>query len=439
MNEPVDHVSLPAPTFGDWATERLAKRWKSIVAVAFLGAVAACAYTAYRPAEYTGHLSIFFPSKNSVLGSTALVETTSPAAALTGSGPSPLRVYESFLLSETAVRSISSANNMRRELLMGKRSIDSDVRASVLAISYSDGDKERGLRVLRSHITELAKINRKVSFDTAADDAAVLRKRLRSAELQLKKSEDELIKFQDSLISAPSITSQQGGTITAVPESWAADLVKLRLEGAKVDAQLSSSKDRIRMLAKLPRDIPTELPPIKRLGPLLEESEYQLAVKKMTLGPQSPEIIKLEKSISAMKDQMETEIRAYLEGVDGGIIDPSVTQGSLPQLLVQKAAVDGQIAGLSRLANVAPEETVKLNRRFRQLALQAGVVQQLTTQVLTVSLQAQRDPNRWVVLDDPWMEEKPSNKSYLRMALSGALVGTILGGIFALLRRERRR
>jgi uncharacterized protein involved in exopolysaccharide biosynthesis len=439
MNEPVENPSPSASAFGDWAIKRLTKRWKIVVGLALLGGLATCTSTYLRTPEYLGRTSVFFPSKSSVLGPMQLVDAASAAAALTGSGPSPLRVYESFLLSQTAVKSIAKANGIKRGILLGKRSIDSDLRSSIITVSYVDADKERNLRVLRSHIAELAKINRKVAFDTAVDDASVIKGRLKDAESQLKKSEDELIKFQATLVSAPNITTQQGGAITAIPETWSSELIRLRLEQARVDTQLAKSKERVRMLASLPRDIPSELPPIRRMSPKLQEAEYDLAVKKLTLGPQSPQIRKLETQIAALRQEMEQEIRTYLEGVNVGIIDPSVTEGSLPQLLVQKASLAGQIAGLNKLANVAPEETVNLNRRFRQLALQASVVQQLTTQALTVSLQAQRDPNRWVVLDDPYVEDSPANKSYTRMGLAGLFLGTMFGCLVALIVRERPR
>ena len=403
-------------------------------AIAVAGAAAALIYTAIRPAEYAEHVSFFFPSRPSVLGSNSLVEGSAGgvAAALTGSSTSSLKVYEAFLGSETAIRDICAATGVKRDLFVAKRALEDDGRANVLTVNFNDRNRDHGLRVLDAHIRELGKINRKVSFDTSQDDMDVLDARLKEAKRELKHSEGELIQYERSLVSAPSISSGMGGSITATPESWAAELVRLRLEQAKVDTALDSSRERVRLLALLPRDIPTELPPVKRFQPQLRDAEYQLAYKKLTLGPRSQDILRLEKSIHVIRTQMENEIRTYLRGVNSGIIDPSVSEGSLPQLLVEKTSVAAQIEVVSHLAKVAPIESVRLNRRYRELALEGSVVQELTTQLLQVSLQAQRDPNRWVVLDDPWSEEKPINKSYIRMGLAGLLIGAVAGSLLAL-------
>lgn len=403
-----------------------------------MGALISLGYTLFRPAEYAGRVSFFFPSKVSVLGSNAIVDNAGggAAAVLSGGGPNSLRVYEAFLTSETAVRDIAGANRLRREAFVRKRTLEDDARANVLTVTFYDQDKERNLSVLRSHVKELAKINAKVSFATSQDDINVLKRRLRDAEASLKIGEDDVIRYERSLVSAPAISSGSSGAITVTPQAWAADLDKLRLEAARVDNELATSRERVRMLASVPRDTPSELPPVKRLGPAMEKAEYDLALKRLTLGPESPEIRRLEKSISVLHKQMEREIRTYLNGVNAGIIDPSVTEGSLPQLLVQKASLASQIDFLSRLANVAPAESVKLSQRYRKLALQTAVIQQLTSQVLEVTLQAQRDPNRWVVLDDPWIDEKPSNKSYGRMGLAGLLIGLIIGSAVAIYKRE---
>ncbi len=421
----------------DWVVERISRRWFQVTVLGVFGAIIACAYTAFRPAEYAGRVSIFFPSKPSVLGSSGLVDSSlgGAAAALSGGTPNSLKVYEAFLASETAIRDICAVTNVKREVFVAKRSLEDDSRSSVLTVTFNDRDRTHGLQVLEAHVHELEKINRKVAFDTSQDDISVLRRRLQDAEAKLKRSEDELVVYERSLVSAPSISSGMGGAITATPESWAAELVRLRLELARVDTALESSKERVRMLANLPRNIPTELPPVKRFQTLLRDAEYQLAIKRLTLGPDAPDIRKFTRSIAVIRKQMEGEIRTYLQGVNSGIIDPSVGEGSLPQLLVQKTTVAAQIEVIGRLAKVAPVESVRLNRRYRELALQGTVVQQLTTQLLQVSLQAQRDPNRWVVLDDPWVEDKPSNKSYLRMGLAGLVIGAIIGCLFALTKR----
>ena len=72
-----------------------------------------------------------------------------------------------------------------------------------------------------------------------------------------------------------------------------------------------------------------------------------------------------------------------------------------------------------------------MNRLYARVNLQSGIVQQLTNQYLTAPLQSQRDPNRWVILDEPWVNEKPINKSFGRGALVGLVLGFLVGTAWA--------
>jgi len=113
--------------------------------------------------------------------------------------------------------------------------------------------------------------------------------------------------------------------------------------------------------------------------------------------------------------------------VNANLIDPSVADGEMPALLTSRTVIDSQISVLRRLATAAPAESMQMNRLYAQVNLQSGIVQQLTNQYLTASLQSQRDPNRWVILDEPWVSPKPVNKSYGRGALIGIFCGLFLG------------
>ena len=438
--------SVPHSTETGWATERLLKRWKGVTFVALVFAVLAIVYTASRPARYDGHVSIFFPTKQSVLGAGGLLEaagaSSSAAALLTGGAPTPLRVYEGFLASETAVRDLARLSGLKREQFVASRQFDDDARASVLTVTYGGRDRGVILRVLKGHVDELSKINRKVSYDTSLDDLKVLNARLQNAKRNLKASEDDLVVFQKGLVSAPNVSASANGILTASPATWSSELIRVRFDLARVESQLATSRARVRMLASLPRDAAQELPPVQRRLPDLKKYEDDLAIARLTMGPQSATILRLNARVEVLRREMEEEVRNYLNGIDEGIIDPTADpreeKDGLPRLIVQKASLALQADALAKIAKVAPAEAIDLNRRFRDIALQSTVVQQLSNQLLQSKIQSQRDPNKWVVLDDPWVEEKPTNKSFTRMGLAGLLVGAVFGAFFAMLLPLRR-
>jgi uncharacterized protein involved in exopolysaccharide biosynthesis len=407
-----------------------------VAACAVVGATVGIVMTAMRTPEYAARMSVFFPARASVLGSTGLGEGGSlgAAAMLGSSGPSPLRIFQAFLESETAVSDIRKAFNFKRKDLLENRALDADPRTNVLTVTFIDPDPKRAQRVLHKHVEELRRINSKVSFNTMEDDLRVIRNRLDQARRKMSETEAKLVAYQRNTISAPTVSTGPTG-VSSTPASWAQSLIQLQMEQERIDRTLSASKARVQALAKMSSDVPSELPPIKRLRPKLLDISYELELKRRTLGPQAPEVTRLEAQLRVTQKALTTELQAYMTGVNTNLIDPSTPEGQIPALLTSRTVNDAQISVLRRLAQAAPTESMQLNRLYSQINLQAGIVQTLTTQYLTASLQAQRDPNRWVILDEPWVDDRPVNKSFGRTALVGAFLGLFVGVALAVIRR----
>jgi uncharacterized protein involved in exopolysaccharide biosynthesis len=413
------------------AGDRLRYRWKKIAVISALGALVGVLVTVIRIPEYAARMSVFFPARTSVLGSNGVMDASAATgSAMLGSGPSPLKIFQAFLESETAIKDISGSFHLSRQTLTDNRAIDSDPRSSVLTVTYVDQDSNRAKRILDNHVAELKRINSKVSFDTMQDDLKVLLARLDEAKSKMKEAESLLVNYERTSISAPTITPGAGG-IAATPGTWAQNLIQLQLEEEKIDTTLATSRERVRELSRLSIELPSELPPIKRLRPKLLDTEYELAVKRKLLGPEAPEIEKLEAQLEVTKRELATELRSYLHGVNANLIDPTVAEGEIPALLTSRTVIDSQITVLRRLATAAPAESMEMNRLYARVNLQSGIVQQLTNQYLTATLQSQRDPNRWVILDEPWVNEKPINKSFGRGALVGLVLGFLVGTAWA--------
>ena len=417
------------------------RKWPILLLGAFVGTVIAVGVTLSRPAEYAAHMSVFFPSRPSVLGSNTLVDSGSSSSALAlvggGGGATPLRVFQAFLESETAVRDICRANGIARRDFTDDRGLYADPRTSLLMVTYTSTKPDFARKVLQTHVQELQRINSKVSYSTVKDDLRVLKGRMETARKRIDELQTDLVSTQRGSISAPTVASGPGG-ITSTPGAWAQLLIQLQLDQDRIDRTLTSSKALVQALSQSP-NLPSDLPPVKRLRPRILDLTYEIETKRRTLGPEAPEVTRLEDQLQVAQNELQKEIKAYLQGVNQNLIEPTTnvgpsvipTDGSgdtagLPMLLTRRVANEAQIAALRRLADAAPAESMKLNKLYQQINLQSTIVQTLTNQYLAASLQAQRDPNRWVILDDPYVDEKPTNKSFGRMGLMGALLGALV-------------
>ena len=427
-------------------TPSVLRKWPMLLVGALIGAVVSVGVTLVRPAEYAGHMTVFFPSRPSVLGSNTLVDSGGGALALAGGGgATPLRVFQAFLESETAVRDICASLKIPRKDFNESRGIFADPRTSLLSVTYTNTKPEFARKVLQSHVQELQRINSKVSYSTVKDDLRVLKDRMDAARKRIDELQTQLVSAQRTTISAPTLAAGPDG-VTSTPGGWAQLLIKLQLDQDRIDRTLTSSKALVQTLSRSP-NLPSDLPPVKRLRPRILDLTYEIETKRRTLGPEAPEVTRLEDQLQVAQNELQKEIKAYLQGVNQNLIEPTTSTGpsigtepettedaGLPKLLTRRVANEAQIAALRRLADAAPAESMKLNKLYGQIGLQSTIVQTLTNQYLTASLQAQRDPNRWVVLDDPYVDEKPTNKSFSRMGLMGALLGA-LAALLLVMRR----
>jgi uncharacterized protein involved in exopolysaccharide biosynthesis len=105
---------------------------------------------------------------------------------------------------------------------------------------------------------------------------------------------------------------------------------------------------------------------------------------------------------------------------------------------LERVSLEAQIAAVSRLAKLAPAESIKLSQLTRVVTTQSTIVQQLQAQYQLASLQADRDPNHWEVLDDPRVDDKAVNKSFSKNGILSLIAGLALGAIAALFAPKRK-
>lgn len=409
---------------------------KVLALTAFVAVVAGCAYTYFVTPLWQAKATIVFPVRNqSTLGPAGAMEQNSLAASLAG-GPTPLKVYEGFLDSERTLKLVADTLGIKKREVREMRRLTDQAMENSVTISAINKNPDLAKQVVELHLKALAEINREVNDPLVNDDIKVLDTKIKDQQKLIADIEKRLLTFQNGAITAPSVAVTGSGkeaTVVANSPRWQDMQRQLEIELGRVSSSISSANRAI-MRSSNAKEMPSNIPPVKKWRERLVDLEYQLKLKEIEYAEESPEVRNLKDAIATTKREMQSEISAYAKSVQSGIIDPTAPEASLPAMITQRAGIEAQLAAVRRLASQAPLESIQLARLTRDLQTQSMILQQLQAQYKLAEVQAAREPNRWQVLDDTEVEDKPVNKSYAKNGGLSLLLGLFLGTIIGLIR-----
>lgn len=425
----LNEQELPSVFAMVWERRRIAFTVAGVVVVAGI------VYTLLVKPVWEAKATLIFPVRTpSILGVTSF-DQTSLAASLTG-GPTPLKVFGGMMESEHALNLVSKASGLPKRRLRDMRSFQDQQMESSLTISVRDQDPELAKKVVQLHLDALDEINRKVSRPLASSDADILKIKVDEQQKRVKDAEERLLAFQKTAVTAPNVASSGSGTDATVmpaPTQWSAVLAQLEIDFKRVDTMIRDRESRTNSIAKQGGRLPAAIAPVQKWRDKLTDMQYDLKVQELTLAPEAPELVKLRKAIALTQNQMKSELTKFAKATQQGLIDPNDTDGNkLPSMLTERVALEAQIAAVKKLAKVAPNEAMQLSRLTREVGTQGAILQQLQAQYELAQLQADRDPNRWEVLDEPEVDDKPVNKSLGKNGALSAFLGMVLGCFAAL-------
>jgi uncharacterized protein involved in exopolysaccharide biosynthesis len=392
-------------------------------------------YAFLSPAIWEAKATLIFPVRTPSLLGTGSFDQASLAATLTG-GPTPLKVYGGMLESEQALSIVAEGAGLSRRKVRDMRRLQDQAMESSLTVSARHANPDLARKVVALHLAALEQINERVSRPLASSDADALAVKLAGQRDKVSAAEARLLEFQNRAITAPSVASSgQGKDAVLIPNGsgWSHTLRQLEVEHGRVASVVKSIQSRVQEIASQGGKLPSALPPVQKWRDKLTDMQYELKVQELTLASQAPELVKLRKQIALTETALRSELNKYAAAAGQGMVDPGSDQaGRLPELVTQKVALEAQMGAVRKLAKVAPSEAIELSRLTREVAVQSTILQQLQAQHELASLQAERDPNRWQVLDEPRVEDEPVNKSLFKNGAIATILGLAFGCFAAL-------
>lgn len=437
LEPPLETVDLRA------SSRSLLRYWPAVLIPAALTAAIGVALMLRAKPVWQASTTLLFANRPaSLLSIGSAVSSLSAAAAL--GGPQPVKVHEKILESQAVLDDVAKRSGEPGERIKGLRKFESDQTTSTLTIYYRDEDPRLAARITRLHVAALRRLNATLQITPLTGEESLLNRQLRSSQAALKAAENKLLAFQRRAQTAPNVLTAGAGDSTAVfvlPGPYQQQLSALRVQEASLASQKDAYRNRLQAAGRNALDVPTDIPALStwRQALVRQEYEYRNLVYSQGLGPENPAVVRARRAIEVTRQQVRTEIGKYLAGLDRGLAG-DVT---LATILGNEVATKAQIEVLSRLAQLAPGEATTYQRLVREVGTQTAIVNTLRRQASVASLQTEADPNRWSVLDDGVVGDKPINKGLIgtvaKWGAGGFLIGVLLAGVLRLreIARER--
>ncbi|MCG9895587.1 MAG: hypothetical protein MH204_08950 [Fimbriimonadaceae bacterium] len=340
------------------------------------------------------------------------------ASAIPGLAQDPIRILAGVLESERAKTNVSEALKIDYEDL--SYVVRANPANGQITITKVDENREIAAQIVEKLIEQLGEIETEIGFTEADREARNLKTALEERRKVMADLELQVVAFMRSAKTSPDPDNPLAA------QQYVTQLKDLQIQKASLEAQLEALKQNSIKLAqrgaKLPVDSTSDLSAWRRK---LDDAVYQLNVLRISEGERSPSVMKAKETVRVAEAELQKQaaraLQAANEGVDAQYLD----------VLARKVVVDSQIASLTPLVEKAPDEGLQLQRLRTQLDTAMGAVELAERKYETARLNADASRVKWSVLDQPYVERRPVNKSLFRTGVVFLLIGLALSALAA--------
>ncbi len=346
------------------------------------------------------------------------------ASALSPNAPDPIQVLEGVLTSRKSINLIMERTHLaRRDLEKGLKT-ERRQKQALLTISWEDSDRKRALAVVQGAVDGVLLIQHDVEFTTAGLQAKYYEQSVKDQDEKLRDAEKSLAEFEKRM-KAPIDPSNPASAGAYLKEKK-----DLELQLGAIDAQIAVARSQAQLLPKMP-ELPTLIPSTKPYRDKLISLEYDLQVAETTLGPMAPKVVALKRTIEVTRETLNQEIRSYLKSVAVNL-DPTIAT-----LAANRLTIKYQLDVVNDLAARAPDEALILARLSREVVILGTISTALRSKYEQAKVAAKVDQVRWAVLEDPFIEDLPTNKHVARNPFMGGFLGLVFGSFFLIWKSKR--
>jgi uncharacterized protein involved in exopolysaccharide biosynthesis len=393
-----------------------ARNWRVVAAWALILAVGVAAYTFVVPARWAARAALLLPIPE------AGVQGDVAGFAFMPGGAQPASMLRAVIESRTAIAEVAEATQLTPRQVRAMLSVEEDLQRSLLMIAAESNDKRQALTAVRTAVASLQRIEREVGFSIASKQATILEGAVATKRRELAAAEERLLAYQKRMTTIPD--DGEGQSVAGYVER----LQELDLELESVKKELEVQK---RLAAgRLPEpELPTGLPQLDRWRERLRDAEFKLDLERTRFRDDAPTVRALAREVEVARGALEKEVAAFVRSMHETINDKTA------ELEARRLVLELQVQTARELAARAPGEAVEFRRHLRAVNNAAETYRRVLTDFEIARTQAEASRVRWTVLDGPYVEDRPVNKSFARNTAFGLILGLVIGLFVAAGRR----
>jgi uncharacterized protein involved in exopolysaccharide biosynthesis len=345
---------------------------------------------------------------------TATREDRTGFEQLNPNSPTPLTILEGLAQSATVMEEVSRETKVGRSDLARWLKAESESKTAQLVLSMEINDPALSLRVIQAWQDALLKRAAETRANASGMLASVLKSRLEKQSQSLKNLDQQIVAFTKAM-KAPSTSASLGGQAEYVSR-----LRELELKQGAAARRLKTLKESAKLAAGSALTSPTNLPDSESFRSQLLAKELELRRRKVELGDQAPEIIRLNEEYESLKKEAEKAVNREVSSILKG------EHPSVATLESEYTVLTWQVEAARALAEEGPQEAKVLRELQRELAAQEDVYRSLRTQYEEALVKEDVGIIQISVLDPPAKAVEPSNRRFITYPLAGLLGGFAL-------------
>jgi uncharacterized protein involved in exopolysaccharide biosynthesis len=367
-------------------------RWYLVVLPTLLLCAAVVAYIVLRPTRYRGTSTILVVTPD-------MSARASQLAVLNASASTPLRMIKGIMTSERERGAIIKKYDLDWKKFANDFAVVDESQTNQLVITYEGVDKQQILDIINFSLGKLGELDKELSFTVGTRQAETLKDAVANKEKEVDAAEKALLAFQQSMKTASDPTDTK---------SVAQYVEQLR----RLEFELGGTREQLRILRQQFKNagtaglLPTIIPGAANWQKKLAEAALELKVAKTTYGDENPEVVRLKRAYQQIEQQYKDEVAKYLRSVDKNL-DPDVAQLEGKRLLLEYQTEEAR-----KMAKLAPGEAMQLSKFVNEVMTLRTVLNQLRGQFEQARVESEVSKVRWQVLDPPYIERLPTNKSF---------------------------
>jgi uncharacterized protein involved in exopolysaccharide biosynthesis len=382
-------------------------RWPKVVFITLLFGLVAALITWVIPPVYQAQANILIPQMEATGTSMQLLQLKA--------GSDPVAILVGVIESHTSHQKIAAATGKKLEEVKAMLKVEGEQASSQVIVKGRDNDSETALKAVKLAVQNAKDLDANVGLSVAGLQAKNLKPSVDSAAAKLREAEEALLDYQQNSKIVFTPDDQYTGV------TYLKKLQELAIQKKAIDNEIAATKSLVTKSANELGELPTNNEAFKNLRDSLLQAETDLAVARSKFTDKNTAVVQAREKRDAVKKILEVEARKYAQAVGASVNEQMLS------LQVKKIVVDAQVQSARKLAEQAPTGAVDFQRLLRKVRTLTEAYNQVNTRYLQAQVESQASRVKWIILDEPYLLEKPINKSYKINIGATMLLGLLVG------------